>query len=241
MTKKINQEELQIILNEYNENDTIELYDEFRDEIGLLEIEKYLLQKYVKYEDVLFEIGCGTGRASFGTYEIGYHKLHAIDLSSGMIERCNEINQLKKYEILFSVCDAISYSGEMYDACVFWFNGLMVIPGRQNRRQCVCNVAKYLKKDGYFIFTTPNLPLDYDWDIEKKQIIKSEYVYVPEYGDRIYDGKYYIHFPQKSEIEELCCNKFAIVEEGICDDCIKQTGRGKYLTWNEKYWVLKKL
>lgn len=60
-----------------------------------------------------------------------------------------------------------------------------------------------------------------------------------EYGDRVYDKKYYIHFPTKQEILQIC-KELVLVECGVCDEIRTQPGRGKSLSYKENYWVFRR-
>jgi ubiquinone/menaquinone biosynthesis C-methylase UbiE len=59
-------------------------------------------------------------------------------------------------KIDFSIGDAkhIDAPNNSYDAAIFSFNGLMMIPGRRNRLQAMKEIERVLKDKGYFIFTT---------------------------------------------------------------------------------------
>ena len=83
------------------------------------------------------------------------------------------------------------------------------------------------------------MPEDYEVKYEYENYKDSSYSFGFEYGDRIYDGRYYIHFPSDDEILDTC-KALSLVETDICENVCSQGGRGYSLTYREKYWVFRR-
>ena len=111
--------------------------------------------KYLEYSNVVLDYGCGTGTLSC---EIAQHvkEIHAIDISSKMIELAKEKAADKKIEnITFSQTDIFDekHKKESYDT-ILAFNMLHTIP---NPKDIVKRIDELLKPDGLFISVTPCL------------------------------------------------------------------------------------
>ena len=52
--------------------------------VGLWASEENILTKLFQKDDNLLEIGCGTGRISFGLWDLGYRILTGIDYSKSV-------------------------------------------------------------------------------------------------------------------------------------------------------------
>ena len=59
-----------------------------------MELEKIVFQKSLKDKSQrILELGCGTGRISFGLAKLGYANLVCSDFSRKMVTRAKELNQ----------------------------------------------------------------------------------------------------------------------------------------------------
>lgn len=227
---------IQITIDEYNDKNTVLLYYDFLEHIGLLEIEKYLIKKYCEKHLKILDVGCSCGRTTFGLYDMGYTNIIGVDICENMILKARQSCLDKQIFIDFRIGDVKDFVEYGQDVVCFWFNGLMTVPENRVRKVLVDSIYKILNKGGYFIFTTPIIPDDYNYNIERKNIKNK---FSSEYGDRIYDNRYYIHFPSDVEILELC-NKYELIETNVCDLVCPQSGRGKSLSYKEKYWVVRR-
>jgi ubiquinone/menaquinone biosynthesis C-methylase UbiE len=175
-------------------------------EIGLWESEKMMIKKYFKPEDRILDIGCGAGRTTIGLYELGYHSVEGLDLSEAMIVQARRISKELSYDIIFRVGDAacLDYDDETFEAALFSFNGIMQIPGRENRIKVLKEIKRILKPEGYFLFTTHDRDggKEYEsfWQEEnRKWALHLEDKSLHEFGDRIIkmeERDIFLHFPR---------------------------------------------
>ena len=73
-----------------------------------------------------------------------------------MVAEARRINETFEYGIFFHHGDAtaLDYEDETYDGAIFGFNGLMQIPGRENRRRAMREIFRVLVPGSWFVFTT---------------------------------------------------------------------------------------
>lgn len=123
--------------------------------VGLWNSEKILVEKFVPADAEILELGCGAGRVAFALAKSGYAKIAATDFSPAMIEAAEEINRRERADIAFSVADAtaLPFPPESFDAAIFAFNGLQMIPRRERRERALNEIFRVLRPGGIFIFT----------------------------------------------------------------------------------------
>jgi ubiquinone/menaquinone biosynthesis C-methylase UbiE len=131
----------------------------FSEEVGLWQSEKYIFAKYLHPQSRILDIGCGTGRTTFGLYGMGFKDIIGLDLSEGMISAAQKIAKDKGIEISFAVENAcaLSFDTDSFDAVVFSFNGIMTIPAKETRQKSFNEIYRVLKPGGIFIFTTHDI------------------------------------------------------------------------------------
>jgi ubiquinone/menaquinone biosynthesis C-methylase UbiE len=132
---------------------TVSDYTKAVREIGLWESEKIMIEKYFNPESRILDIGCGAGRTTIGLYKLGYHLVEGLDLSEAMIIQARRISKELNYNIAFSVGDAacLDFDDDTFDAALFSFNGIMQIPGRENRIKVLKEIRRILKQRIFLI------------------------------------------------------------------------------------------
>ena len=99
--------------------------------VGLWESEKVVFQRSIKNKCAqLLEIGCGTGRISFGMSQLDMQD-HGYRFFQENDNPCKKLNEKYKTKIDFQKQDATALTFEQgqFEAVIFGFNGLMQIPG----------------------------------------------------------------------------------------------------------------
>ncbi len=145
----------QSVINEFSLPETLANYRQAVVSIGLWESEKILLAKYFKPGCSILDIGCGTGRTTFGLFKTGYQVI-GVDITPAMIKVAQEVSQAEKLSINYEVGDAtqLSFKDNEFDNALFSFNGWCQIPTSKARQQALSEAYRVIKPGGHFIFTS---------------------------------------------------------------------------------------
>lgn len=112
-------------------------------------------KKYLNGSDIVLDYGCGTGTVAC-EFANQVKEIHAIDISSKMIEIANEKAVVSKVEnVNFAQADIFDdrYKKESFDV-ILAFNMLHTVPNPQN---VVQRIYELLKPEGVFVSVTPCL------------------------------------------------------------------------------------
>jgi 2-polyprenyl-3-methyl-5-hydroxy-6-metoxy-1,4-benzoquinol methylase len=117
------------------------------------------IEKEISYNKELkiIDIGCGTGRHSIELAKRGY-SITGIDLSASLLEKAKEKAQLAGLTIDFQKQDARSlpFDNEFDLAIMLCEGGFPLMETDEMNFEILKNVAKSLKDNSKFIFTTLN-------------------------------------------------------------------------------------
>lgn len=204
-----------VIHQKYRHPDVVKKYAGHAKEIGLWESEKALYPRYLGDGRVL-DIGCGAGRVTFPLGEMGYD-VTGLDSSQPMIDYCREEAAKRGAAIPFFCADAadMPFEDGIFSACIFSYNGLMTIPGRERRRAVLREIRRVMAEDGVFLFAThlrssetKSAFTDY-WEEERLAWERGEQdprlvdfgdVIFPAMNNREVEG--FVHIPTPEEVEE---------------------------------------
>lgn len=228
-------------------------YSKAVNEIGLWQSEEYIFDKYFKKSGKVLDIGCGTGRTTFGLYKKGYKNIIGLDLSKDMLSAAEKINKKKGYRIRFVQGDAtdLIFDEDSFDYALFSFNGLMQIPHKKNRIKALKEIRRVLKKDGIFIFTSHDRDRGEEyrefWKDEKKQWETGKQDQrIHEYGDIMTESdneerEIYIHIPDRNGVINIIKKSgFNLLEDFYRNDKFDEDERVKKFSGECRFWVVKK-
>ena len=230
---------------------TVSDYAKAVTEIGLWESEKIMIKKYFNPESRILDIGCGAGRTTIGLYELGYHLIEGLDLSEAMIVQAKRISKELNYDITFSVGDAafLDYDDETFEAALFSFNGIMQIPGRENRIKVLKEIKRILKPKGYFLFSTHDRDGSKEyksfWKEEKRRwALHLQDGSLHEFGDKIIKNEerdVFLHFPTREEvISSLEEAGFVLIEGILRSELCEESEEVKKYSTDCVFWVVQK-
>ena len=247
-TRKVNTE---FIRKSFTTEKTVSDYTKAVKEIGLWESEKMVIKRYFNPEDRILDIGCGAGRTTIGLYKLGYHLIEGLDLSEAMIVQARRISKELNYNIIFSVGNAacLGYDDENFEAVLFSFNGIMQIPGRENRIKVLKEIKRILKPKGYFLFTTHDREgsKEYEsfWKEEKRKwALHIEDKSLHEFGDRVIEMEErdtFLHFPTKDEvISSLEEAGFILIKGTLRSELCEESEEVKKFSTDCLLWLVQK-
>ncbi len=239
------------IIEQYNSG--VSSYADFTTEVGLWESERTVFTKYLNKTDNILDLGCGTGRTTFPLYNMGYQQIIGVDLTPEMISSAKSLNQNFKTNLAFEVGDAcdLRFGEANFDSAIFSFNGIMSIPKKENRAKAFSEIARVLKADGIFIFTTHDRDAAPEffsvWE-EQKQIwaagTQNEQLF--DYGDLITHSKnepreIYIHIPDRAEVESaLSTAGFDLIETFYRSEKFDESEAVKEKSGECRFWIARK-
>jgi SAM-dependent methyltransferase len=226
--------------------DFVAHYREALYRIGLWRSEEVLIGQLFEEEDRILDLGCGTGRVAFGLWRNGYRRVEGLDVSAGMIAGAREYAETHDMPVPFHVGDAMElpFDAEAFDGVIFGFGGLMQIPGRENRRVALREVARVLKPGGGFIFTSHDREMEEYrgfWKAEEERGSVPEGL---EFGD-IYEegphGMVFVHMPTVPEVEEdLRASGWIEFQSFLRDEVAEEEEAVEELSDPCRLWVARK-
>ncbi len=225
--------------------------------LGLWESERRLLGRFLPDKAArLLEAGCGAGRVAVGLWHLGYRHLTAFDFAAEMIDQARnlaaeqgikDLTFLQADATRLDECPAIS--DLPFDGALFMFNGMMQIPGRENRRTAMRQLHRVCRPGAPFIFTAHDRedPLEKKaWADEAARWARGgQNPRLVEFGDRYFaheQGQTFMHLPDRKEVlEDLVATGWRLEHTALRDELASERLAVREFSDNCRFWVARKL
>lgn len=241
---------------DFNAIDTVLHYTRAAHFIGLWKSERELITRYLPDRTArLLEAGCGAGRVAVGLWHQGYRNLTGFDFAAELVEQAQNLAAEQGIKgVTFLQADATDPAscnliGYEFDGVLFMFNGLMQIPGRDNRRTAMRELHRRCRPGAHFIFTTHDRedPKDLqEWVQEAGRWARGEQdPRLGEFGDRYFaheHGQTFMHLPDRKEVfEDLAATGWRHVHDRTRDELASETPAVRNFSDNCRFWVARKV
>jgi 2-polyprenyl-3-methyl-5-hydroxy-6-metoxy-1,4-benzoquinol methylase len=145
----------QAVKNAFNAKTEVEYYSSLIKK-GLLETEKYVINKYFQKIGKILDLGCGAGREAFALAKQG-HEVIGIDIAPKMIKYANNyatLNIIPNVSFLVKDINTFTLQKNLFDYIILPTQTIEHIKGRKNRINLLMKCKKSLKKNGIIFITT---------------------------------------------------------------------------------------
>lgn len=244
------------VRDDYNSINTVLHYTRAAHFIGLWKSELRLIEQYLPDKEArLLEAGCGAGRVAVGLWHQGYRRVVGFDFSSELLEQADNLareqgvtglNFLQADATRLEACHLLN--DKLFDGVLFLFNGLMQIPGRENRRLALRGLHRLTLPGAHFIFTTHDRedPADLkEWAKEAERWAQGEQnPRLVEFGDRYFtddNGNTFMHLPDRQEVrEDMAATGWSHVYDSTRNELASETPKVRNFSDNCRFWVARK-
>jgi SAM-dependent methyltransferase len=256
MAEKIDKISGKTVREDFNSVETVIYYTRAAHGMGLWESERRLITRYFPDRNApLLEAGCGAGRVTIGLWESGYRNLTAFDFAEELVDQARSLALERRADaIRWHAADATRLSechlidDTRFEGVLFLFNGLMQIPGRENRRAAMRGLHGRCRAGAHFIFTTHDRddPAErHLWIAEAERWARGEQdPRLVEYGDRYFaheHGRTFMHLPARIEIlEDLQATGWTHIEDAMRDTIARENKLVRDFSDNCRFWVARK-
>lgn len=243
------------VRDDFNAITTVIHYTRAAHDIGLWKSELVLIREFFPDHSAhLLEAGCGAGRVAVGLAGEGYRRITGFDFAAELVDQAVSLTLERGIgNITFhhadatdpELCNVLRYT---FDGVLFLFNGLMQIPGRENRRRTLCNLHAACQPGAPFLFTTHDRddPREAkEWAREKERWARGEQnPRLLEFGDRYFSddtGNTFMHLPDRAEVlADLAATGWNHVRDRMRDELASETPKVRNFSDNCRFWVAQK-
>ncbi|MEA3430098.1 MAG: methyltransferase domain-containing protein [Nanoarchaeota archaeon] len=123
---------------------------------GLLETEKYVIDKYFKSKEKILDLGCGAGREAFVLAKRGF-EIIGVDIAPNMIKYANEYakkHKISNTKFIAKNITKLNYPENSFDYIMLPTQTIEHIKGINNRIKLLKQCKNFLKPKGVMFFTT---------------------------------------------------------------------------------------
>jgi len=203
------------VRDDFNDPVAVIHYARAAHRLGLWESERILIERYFPERSLrLLEAGCGAGRVTVGLWELGFRRVVGFDFAEELLDQARSLAAERQATgLAFHHADARAFAAapafaRRFDGALFLFNGLMQIPGREDRRQALRQLHRACKRGAPFLFTTHDRDASAFerayWRLEAQRwATGTQDPRVLEFGDRYFEdeaGRTFMHLPDRAEI-----------------------------------------
>lgn len=203
---------------DFNALESVVHYSRAAERLGLWASERKLIAAHFPALSApLLEAGCGTGRVTLALAELGYAQITAFDFAEELLEQARtfaaERGCAERIRFLLADATALTQTRALppgkFAGVLFLFNGLMQIPGRENRRAALRGLHALARAGAPLLFTTHDRD---DEPGERRHWARQAELWAQgkqdpqllEFGDRYFvddDGyRVFMHLPDRAEI-----------------------------------------
>jgi len=216
--QKIVKELTQRVINKYSQQKEIEAYS-LAVKMGLTQIEKILIEKWLKRKGKILDIGCAAGRVSIALAKLGFDVV-GIDVAPKMIKTARLQAKKCGVSVKFKVKDAvkINFPSNSFDY-VLMFRMIQHVPLRINRIKILKKIWKILKRGGILIFLITFIPKKNLIQIPPKKRLEEGDYFINTVSAVKSSGKAFWHvYKIKEVIKEIKSADFKIEEKIFSND-----------------------
>ena len=243
------------VRDDFNAITTVLHYTKAAHFIGLWKSELALIREYFPDKSAhLLEAGCGAGRVAVGLRHEGYQLVTGFDFAAELVEQAVNLAQEQGLTGLTfhhadatdpEICNVLRYT---FDGVLFMFNGLMQIPGRENRRRALRHLHAVCRPGAPFLFTTHDRddPKDLkEWAKEAERWARGEQnPRLLEFGDRYFSddtGNTFMHLPDRREVlDDLAATGWTHVHDRTRNELASETPKVRNFSDNCRFWVARR-
>lgn len=243
----------------FNEIPSILYYTRAAHFLGLWKSERLMIERFLPDPSTrILEAGCGAGRVAVALWRLGYRRLSAFDFAGELLDQARSLAREQGAEaIAFACADATRVGptelglgpGESFGGALFMFNGLMQIPGRENRRLAMSRIGSLCAPGAPFLFTTHDRDRSHDdgdyWRAERERWNRGlQNPRLREFGDRHFNdesGKVFIHIPDRTEIlEDLAATGWDPVADTMRSELVLEPPAVAEFSDDCRFWVARR-
>lgn len=243
------------VRDDFNAISTVIHYTKAAHDLGLWKSELVLIREYFPDKQAhLLEAGCGAGRVAVGLWRHGYRRITAFDFAAELVDQAVSLAEERQATgLTFLQADATDPKmghalPHSFDGVLFMFNGLMQIPGRENRRAALRNLHAVCRPGAPLLFTTHDRddPKEAkEWAKEAERWARGEQnPRLLEFGDRYFTddtGNTFMHLPDRREIlEDLAATGWTHVHDRMRDELASETPMVRNFSDNCRFWVARR-
>jgi ubiquinone/menaquinone biosynthesis C-methylase UbiE len=239
---------------DFNDLLSVVHYTRAAHELGLWASERILIERFFPDQNAsLIEAGCGAGRVTLGLWSLGYRHLTAFDFADELVDQAHSLAAEREAKaITFLHADATALSkctqltGTPFQGALFMFNGLMQIPGRENRRAALRELNRVSAPGAPLLFTTH----DRDWSPTERAQWRLETLRwvrgdqdprLVEFGDRYFEdhlGRTFMHLPDRREIlEDLAATGWEHAFDSLRKEVAKESRAVRDFSDECRFWA----